>query len=553
VAVQTPTAVAASSRARPTSLLRDAARLLWRHPWVLTAVLCAVLLVLPVTGGDLAAQEFHTWVLGRRGALLWNDYWYGGHLLAGYSLLAPPLAAVVGTRLLGAIGCVAAAAAASSILTGTVGAEDPYSPTGRAARLGARLGALWFAVGCVGSLIVGQVPFGVGAALALAAWLAVMRRHPWWAAFAALAASLASPLAGAFLLMGAVAWCLDIGVRRAAPLATAVAGIAMASLIGGGGFFPFPRRALLTVLIFVLGGMLLVPRRYWSLRAGIALYGLSSVVVFLIHSPVGGNMGRLGALFGGPLAVAVLARRRLWKTLVVLAVPLLAWQVWPMSSALTRSTSDPSSHASYFTGLTAFLRTQDVADGRVEVPNLIQHWESYYVAKAFPLSRGWERQIDLRYNEVLYHPDLTAEQLHAWMVRSGVGLVAVPDAAIDYWSQREVALIDAGQPWLQPVWSDAHWRVWRLTDSPGLVTGPATMTHLGVDSFTLSPNGSGPALVRVHWSPYWRVTSGSACVAPGAGGWTTVDIKGTGPVVVTASWSLAAAVRPSHAPTRCPA
>ncbi len=379
-----------------------------------------------------------------------------------------------------------------------------------------------------------------------------MRRHPWWAAAAALAASLASPLAGAFLLMAAVAWCLDIGVRRAAPLATAVAGIAMASLIGGGGFFPFPRRALLTVLVFVLGGMLLVPRRWSALRAGIALYGVSSVVVFLIHSPVGGNMNRLGALVGGPLAVAVLARRRYWKTLVALAVPLLAWQIWPMSTAVARSTSDPSSHASYYTGLDAFLRTQDVANGRVEVPNLLQHWESYYVAKSFPLSRGWERQIDLRYNEILYHPDLTADQLHAWMLRAGVGLVAVPDGPIDYWSQREVALVRAGQPWLQPVWSDAHWRVWRVTDSPGLVTGTARLTRLGVDSFTLSPNGSGTTLVRVHWSPFWRVTSGNACVAPGAQDWTNVDVTGSGQVVVTAKWSLAAALRPTHAPTRCP-
>jgi hypothetical protein len=540
---------------------------------VLTAVLCALLLVLPATGGDLAAQEFHTWVFAHRGAVLWNDYWYGGHLLGGYSLLTPPLAALVGTRLLGALACIAAAAAASSIFNGTVGEGTvgegtvgegtvgegtvgdgyPDFPTARAARLGARLGALWFSVGCVGSLIVGQIPFGVGVALALTAWLAVMRRHPWWAAVAALAASLASPLAGAFLLMAAVAWCLDIGVRRAAPLATAAAGIGLASLIGGGGFFPFPRRALAIVLLFVLGGWLLVPVRSAALRAGILLYGLSSIAVFLIHSPVGGNMGRLGALVGGPLAVAVLARRQLWKTLVVAAVPLLAWQLWPMGTSITRSSTDPSSRASYYSGLNAFLRTQDVADGRVEVPNLVQHWEAYYVAKDFPLSRGWERQIDLRYNEILYHPDLTANQLHAWMVRAGVGLVAIPDAPVDYWSQWEVAIVNAGQPWLQPVWSDAHWRVWRLTDSRGLVTGPATLTHLGVDSFTLAPNGVGPSLVRVHWSPYWRVSSGNACVSPGADDWTTVNVKGTGPVVVTARWSLAAAVLPSHAPTRCPA
>jgi hypothetical protein len=48
------------------------------------------------------------------------------------------------------------------------------------------------------------------------------------------------------------------------------------------------------------------------------------------------------------------------------------------------------------------------------------------------------------------------------------------------------------------------------------------------------------------------MTSGNACVAPGAQDWTTVEVTGTGPVTVTARWSLAAAVRPTHAPTRCP-
>ena len=123
--------------------------------------------------------------------------------------------------------------------------------------------------------------------------------------------------------------------------------------------------------------------------------------------------------------------------------------------------------------MNSFLDTQDVARGRVEVPTLRQHWESYYVAQSFPLARGWERQIDLRDNDVLYQPDLTPDQLHEWLVSSGVGLVALPDAPLDYWARREAAIISAGQPWLTPVWSDAHWRVWRVSDSPGLLTGPA--------------------------------------------------------------------------------
>ncbi len=286
-------------------------------------------------------------------------------------------------------------------------------------------------------MVVGQMPFGVGVAFGLAALLAATRSSPWLAAAAALAASLTSPLAGAFLLMAGLAWATEVGWRRAAPLASAVLGIGAASVLGGGGFFPFPRQALAILLLFALGSVVVVRDLSRSLRVGLLLYAGSAIVIWAVHNPVGGNMGRLGALVGGPLAAVVLGSRQRWRTLAVVALPLLAWQIWPGTTALQRSVGDPSDQPAYFTGLTDFLRTQDPGQGLVEVPALRQHWESYYVAKAFPIARGWERQIDLRYNEILYHPDLTADQLHDWLVRTGVGLVALPDAPLDYWSQAE--------------------------------------------------------------------------------------------------------------------
>jgi hypothetical protein len=406
-------------------------------------------------------------------------------------------------------------------------------------------------VGIFGNLVSGRVTFAVGVAFGLAALLAASRAHPWLAAAAALAASLTSPLAGAFLLMAGVAWATEVGVRRSAPLATAALGVAAASVLGGGGFFPFPRQALAILLLFALGSVVLVPDLNRALRVGLLLYAGSAIVIWAVHNPVGGNMGRLGALLGGPLAAAVLGSRRRWRTLAVVALPLLVWQVWPGATALQRSVGDPSDTRAYFTGLADFLRTQDPGQGVVEVPALRQHWESYYVAKSFPIARGWERQIDLRHNEILYHPDLTAEQLHTWLVADGVGLVALPDAPLDYWSQAEARLIAAGQPWLRPVWSDAHWRVWRVVDSPGLVTGPAHLTALGVDTFDLRFDRAGSSVVRLHWSPWWQVTSGAACLRPGPDDWTTVEASGSGLVSVAARWSITAALRPAHSADRC--
>ncbi len=134
--------------------------------------------------------------------------------------------------------------------------------------------------------------------------------------------------------MVALAWATEVGVRRAAPLASAAIGVVVASLLGGGGYFPFPLSALLVVLLFSGGGLVLVRNDYRAVRWGLLLYGLSALVIFAVQNPVGGNITRLGALVGGPLAAAVLGARRRWWTLSVVAVPLLCWQIWPGVTAV---------------------------------------------------------------------------------------------------------------------------------------------------------------------------------------------------------------------------
>jgi hypothetical protein len=511
--------------------------LLVRHPWLGTAVACAVLLALPATGGDLAAQEFYAWLFRAHPTAVWNDYWYGGHLLGGYSLLFPPLAGLVGARLVGAVASVAAAAAANTLFT------EAATGGGRTARRGAQIGSAWFAIGVLQPFVVGQLPFIVGLAFGLAALLAAHRDRHWWTAAAALAAGLSSPLVGAFVLMVALAWTVDAGLRRTAPLACAVVGLVMAAGFGGGGWFPFPRSSLVSVLIFCGLGLALVRRGYRAFRLALLLYAGAALLICTFHNPVGGNVARLGALVGGPVAAAVLGARRQWRTLAVLVVPLAAWQLWPLATAVDRSVGDPSSHPAYYAGLVDFLRTQDPGAGRVEVPTLRQHWESYYLPKVFPIARGWERQLDLRDNEVMYRPDLTREQLHDWLVSSGVGLVALADAPPDYWSRREVDLIAAGQPWLVPVWSDAHWRVWRVSDSPGLADNGSRLTRLNVDSFAVSVARLGASVVRIHWNPFWEVSSGHACLRRSPDDWTTVVTDGPGSIEVRAEWNLSAAIR----------
>ena len=60
------------------------------------------------------------------------------------------------------------------------------------------------------------------------------------------------------------------------------------------------------------------------------------------------------------------------------------------------------------------------------------------------------------------------------------------------------------------------------------------MTHIDSDEVTLDARTPGSALVRVRWSPYWRVKGG--CVER-AGDWTRVTIRHPGAVSMTTSFS----------------
>src|SRR5690348_8441157 len=78
----------------------------WAHPLApAAAAALAGLLYLwwaPATA-DMAAQDFRTWLWRHDGFTVWNAQWYGGHHVPGYSLLFPPVAALIGPRLVGVL------------------------------------------------------------------------------------------------------------------------------------------------------------------------------------------------------------------------------------------------------------------------------------------------------------------------------------------------------------------------------------------------------------------------------------------------------------------
>jgi hypothetical protein len=495
-----------------------------QHPEVLTAVLCAVVLAIGQRGPDLPAQTYRVFLYREHGLVAFDSHWYAGHPLPGYSLIFPPLASFIGPRLLGALSCVAATAAFTRLLRGQ-------------RRTGHDLAVLWFAVVSVVDLVVGRLPFALGLAFGLAALVTARDGRRWAAWPLAIATGCASPLAGAFLLLAAVAWLPEAGWRRALPLSGAGVGIAAAAAFGEGGWFPFPATTLLVVLLLSVGGLVVVPRSSRFVRRGLLLYGLASIVLFPWHNPIGGNMVRLGAVFGGPLIAYELWRSGGWrrKFLPVAAIPLLIWQFAPLPTSFANGQDNESAHPDYYAGLLAYLHAHDADRSRLEVPLTDGRWESFFLATEISLARGWERQPDLARNSVLYDEELTAEDYHAWLLDNGVRWVALPDVGLDASEDGEAAILNGTTPsFLQPVWRDAHWRLWEVRDARPLVTGAASLVHLGVSTIDLQGERVGTAVLLVRWTRFWRVASGDACGAPNGDGWTALQVRSPGPIRLSA-------------------
>jgi hypothetical protein len=286
-----------------------------------------------------------------------------------------------------------------------------------------------------------------------------------------------------------------------------------------------------------------------------ALFVLGVIVAYAVPSALGSNAARLVELLAGPVAALLLWPRRK-ALLLAVAVPLLYLQ-WHAPIGTVAQARGPSITDSYYRPLLSFLKRQPGAPFRIEIPFTKFHWEAYAVAPHVPIARGWERQLDRKYNHLFYDGTLSPATYRRWLGDVAIRYVAVPDAPLDYSAVAERGLIDRGLPYLRPVWRSRHWRVYAVADPTPIVQGAATPRALGPNSLTpralgpdwltllaLGPNSlmlrasrPGTALLRVHFTPYWAITEGAGCVAR-AGQWTRLTLGRPGRVRVTIAFSL---------------
>jgi hypothetical protein len=397
------------------------------------------------------------------------------------------------------------------------------------------------------NLVVGRLPFGLGAAFALAA-LATHTRGRTLPIVFAVAASLSSPVAAVFLAIAFAAWAytnrqyLAGMVLISAALAPAVV---TSFLFGTGGTYPYPFPTFLWS--FGLCALTALATEDKAVRAGCAMFGAIAFVAFALPTPLGSNVIRMPLFLAAPLVLlADPARTR--RLVMCAAIPIAGFiQTAQIAEVAAASTVDPSTDRAYYVPLIEYLQRQD-APIRVEIPPTKQHWETAYVAELVPIARGWERQIDRGANPEFYDPaqPLTAARYRDWLHRTGVTHVALSDALPDAWALAETAIVEGGQPYLQEVWHDAHWRVFEV-DGASLVDGPAHLEDLTDTRAVLDVTTPGDVVLRVRESPYWVVTSGDACIVPGNDDWLHLHVGHPGPVNLDVRMAL-----PGNDGSACP-
>jgi hypothetical protein len=496
-------------------------------------VIAAVYVIVSPRSEDLAAHLLRAKLFATEGFGIWNNWWYAGHNVPGYSVLFPPLGALLTPQVVAAIATVPTAAMFESLVHRRFG-DDAW------------VGALWFGAATSTSLFTGRLTFAFGLLPAVGSALALQRRRPGTAAALAAITALASPVDAVFAALAGVAqaagaWFEHRKLRPALPglgvvVAAAAPVLALAVAFPEGGYEPFAFSALWPLVLISVAFVFVIPRRDSALRAGAALYAVGCILAFSVSSPVGSNVTRLGPLLAGPL-LAVLWWPRRKVALVAVALPLLYLQ-WQAPVRDVRATAgDPAVTNAYYQPVISFLSRQGGQPFRIEIPFTPFHWEAYAVAPRFPLARGWERQLDTKDNALFYNGSLSPATYEAWLHQLAVHYVAVPDATLDYAAKAEVALIDRGLPYLHLVQRTAHWRIYAVTDPTRLVQGPGRMTALGANWLQLDAQTAGRLLVRVRFSPYWVITQGSGCVAP-ADGFTQLRLRRPGPVHVAIRFSL---------------
>lgn len=484
---------------------------LLRHPVTIATAAAAVTHILwffffANSGGDIAAQDAWAEFAGQHPGTAYNLAWYGGMHPVSYSVVSPYLMSVLGVRTTMMVVGTVSAALTALILVRVRAVRNP---------LACSLAGV-FAYLC--NALSGRVTFGLGMMFALGAVAAVFCwpqrwRYKRWAK-AAVAAPLAglatagSPVAGLFL--GVVAAALFLNKRRPGAYALGLAPVAVVALSAW--LFPFSGTQPMSIatlslpFIFAVLVFFLVPRDWTTVRTAAAVYGIGTLLTYVVDSQIGSNVSRMAMLFAGVVLLAALPytvpRSRKWYALVVAFAGLNFWIGYKGVDDIVRTAPD-AAWTRELAPLVDQLQQVGAERGRVEVVPPSSHREASALASDVNLARGWSRQADMERNPLFYDDTLNTVNYRQWLDRWAVHYVVLPQGDPDAsGAVQEAELVGKGQPYLKPIWSNADWRLFEVDSPVPLADPPATVDRAGAGELTIHVKKAGRVLIRIPYSPW---------------------------------------------------
>ncbi|MFH8476939.1 hypothetical protein [Streptomyces sp. NPDC018000] len=533
-------------------------RWLGRRPVPLLVTACVLPLyaiwwaVFATGGGDLAAQEAWAEFAKMYPDSAYNLFWYGGLHTANYSVISPYVMAALGVVPVTLLSGLSSTWLAAELVTRT-GVQKPLWPSL----------ALAFSLWC--QVVSGRSTFMLGMAFAMAAVLAIVSgRHIVTAVVCAALSTMGSPVAGLFLVVVGAAYLLTREWGKAASLlAPPVTVVALTTLLfpfEGEQPMPFARIWPPVLLCAVI--LLTAPRSWRVLRFGTAVYALGVVLCYLIASPVGTNVERLTELAAPATLLAILVNGRHrdeedapparlsfgWFTprrqrvgCVVALVLSLTWLCGKTTADIVTNTKVPE-YAVKTDGVVAELRKLDSERTRVEVVPARDHREAAVLAPYVNMARGWNRQVDVERGRLFYEghggtavPEGTfsSASYHAWLSQWAVGFVVVANGKPDGPAELEHALVTSEPDYLEHVWEDANWKIYRVKNATPLVDRPGSVVSSDGASLVVGMPKPGSVTIRIAYSPWLWADNG--CLAPD-GEFTRLTVREAGEVRISSTY-----------------
>ncbi|SHG30312.1 hypothetical protein SAMN05443575_1966 [Jatrophihabitans endophyticus] len=462
-------------------------------PTVVTALnAVAFFLVRPDVNDLWAARARAAAVHDGVGLTYWFGWFGGGSTPGTYSVVTPPLAALVGTELLCALAAVAVAA------IGTLAVRRTRYP----------LAGAW-AVACaaVANLWSGRVPFLLGAALAIGAVIALRRRNRSLTVALTLASMLASPVSGAFLVIGLSGTFLTTRTRAWRPIiawavgATLVALVAVAVVFGTPG--PEPFSAWLALELLVLLALLWSATPPDHVRTTILWSAAAIVVLWAVPNGMGSNFARF-VWFCLPVVVLATTRRPVRIAALLVAPALIAGASGTVADL--RNSARPVSSVEYYRPLADRLdQIGDLSNYRVEVVNHGAHAGYDALLDHAMLARGWETQQDSALNQSLKQDPLAPITYKLWLDNNAVGYVALPAASVGPYPEYD--LVRSRTPrYLRLVWRSPDWKLYRVGNPTPIVGAPARIVRHTQSTMSVSVPCACRIAVRVRYSKFLQAS-----------------------------------------------